>query len=256
MAPAAWMEATARASPSASRTSACTVTRSAPASRNHGSCSNGLSIIRCTSSGSDVAFFNCFTIGTPMVRFGTKCPSMTSTCTYPAPASSMRAMSRPRFMKSADRMDGAIFTGSNMRNSLSGRCRLFDRPHSSATPRATACPAGGTRRKPHVGGTASTWKDRAHRHYLLQGIGDCVSPWSPAPPTGSAGGATQGYGRSKRQKPAPMPADTRFKAPSGTCRRKAASFGWTTQVMSVAAAPNARAFCRHTWPMKLQNMSL
>ena len=60
-----------------------------------------------------VIFFSCLTTGTPMVRFGTKWPSMTSTCTYPAPPASMTLMSRCRFMKSADRMDGAILTGSN-----------------------------------------------------------------------------------------------------------------------------------------------
>ena len=108
------MAATARASPSASSASACTVTESAPASRNQGSCSSGFAIMRCTSSGRLVAFFSCLTTGTPIVRFGTKWPSMTSTWTYPAPAFSISSMSRPRCMKSADRMDGAIFTGSNM----------------------------------------------------------------------------------------------------------------------------------------------
>ena len=124
-APAAWMAAMARMSWSASSASACTVTESAPASRNHGSCSSGFAIMRCTSSGRFVAFLSCLTTGTPIVRFGTKWPSITSTCTYPAPASSMSAMSRPRCMKSADRMDGAIFTDSNMLLPSSSLLRSF-----------------------------------------------------------------------------------------------------------------------------------
>src|SRR5450759_1171941 len=40
--------------------------------------------------------------------FGTKCPSMTSTCSKRAPPRSTLATSSPRRAKSADRMDGAI----------------------------------------------------------------------------------------------------------------------------------------------------
>ena len=67
--------------------------------------------MRCTSQTSEVAAFSCFKSGTPMVRFGTKWPSITSMCTKPAPAASIMAMSAPRFMKSADRIEGAILTG-------------------------------------------------------------------------------------------------------------------------------------------------
>ena len=81
---------------------------------NHGSCTSGLLIIRCTSSGRSVVRLRYLTKGTPIDRFGTKWPSITSTCTASAPASSISATSRPMFMKSAERMDGAICTGSNI----------------------------------------------------------------------------------------------------------------------------------------------
>src|ERR1039458_781714 len=48
------------------------------------------------------------TTGGPMVRLGTKWPSMTSTCSMVAPARSTRAMSSARRAKSADRIDGTI----------------------------------------------------------------------------------------------------------------------------------------------------
>src|SRR5690554_3023055 len=43
-----------------------------------------------------------------MVILGTKCPSMTSTCTQSQPASSIARTSSPRRAKSADNMEGAI----------------------------------------------------------------------------------------------------------------------------------------------------
>src|SRR5687767_7921745 len=45
----------------------------------------------------------------PMVRFGTKRPSMTSMWRRSAPPASTRAMSSASAAKSADRIDGAIF---------------------------------------------------------------------------------------------------------------------------------------------------
>jgi hypothetical protein len=42
--------------------------------------------------------------------FGTKCPSITSTCTQSAPAASIARTSSPSAAKSADRIDGAILT--------------------------------------------------------------------------------------------------------------------------------------------------
>ena len=119
--PASWIMATARTSPSSSSTSACTFTRSAPASMNQGISSRGLSIMRCTSQTRDVAGLSDFNSGTPMVRLGTKWPSMTSMCTKPAPAASIMATSSPRRMKSADRREGAIFTGWYMGTSLLAR---------------------------------------------------------------------------------------------------------------------------------------
>ncbi len=109
--PASWIMATARTSSSSVSTSACTFTRSAPASMNQGISVRGLSIMRCTSQTSEVAALSCFSSGTPMVRLGTKWPSMTSIWTKAAPACSIMAMSSAKCMKSADKMDGAIFTG-------------------------------------------------------------------------------------------------------------------------------------------------
>src|SRR5271157_3453271 len=48
------------------------------------------------------------TTGGPMVRLGTKWPSMTSRCRMVAPARSTRAISSAKRAKSADRIDGTI----------------------------------------------------------------------------------------------------------------------------------------------------
>src|SRR4051794_5756884 len=48
------------------------------------------------------------TTGGPMVRLGTKWPSMTSRCRREAPPRSTRAISSARRAKSADRMEGTI----------------------------------------------------------------------------------------------------------------------------------------------------
>src|SRR5688572_13573260 len=48
------------------------------------------------------------TTGGPMLRFGTKWPSITSTWSWSGAAGSMRAMASPRAAKSAARMLGAI----------------------------------------------------------------------------------------------------------------------------------------------------
>src|SRR5262249_47518728 len=50
------------------------------------------------------------TTGGPMVRLGTKWPSMTSRCNNLAPPRSTRAISSARRAKSADRIDGTIST--------------------------------------------------------------------------------------------------------------------------------------------------
>src|ERR1035438_7974823 len=50
------------------------------------------------------------TTGGPMVRFGTKWPSITSRCSMEAPPRSAEAISRSRRAKSADRIDGTIST--------------------------------------------------------------------------------------------------------------------------------------------------
>ena len=65
-------------------------------------------IIRCTSK----VFFECglsaCTTSGPMVMFGTKWPSITSTWIQSQPAASMARTSSPSRAKSAERMDGAM----------------------------------------------------------------------------------------------------------------------------------------------------
>ena len=73
--------------------SACTEIMAAPASTNASRYRSGCVIIRCTSSGSRVARCSAVTTGGPMVRFGTKWPSITSTWIRSAPPASTRAMS-------------------------------------------------------------------------------------------------------------------------------------------------------------------
>ena len=68
----------------------------------------GLVIIRWTSSGSVVARRIAATTGGPMVRLGTKWPSMTSTWIQSAPASSTARTSSPSRPKSAARIDAAM----------------------------------------------------------------------------------------------------------------------------------------------------
>ena len=58
--------------------------------------------------GSRVARFTASTMNGPIVMFGTKCPSITSTCTQSAPPRSMESSSSPRRVKSAARIDGAM----------------------------------------------------------------------------------------------------------------------------------------------------
>src|SRR5258705_8369383 len=65
--------------------------------------------MRCRSSGRRVRFRMDSITGGPMLRLGTKWPSMTSTWSRSAPAVSTRAMASPSAAKSADRMRGAIF---------------------------------------------------------------------------------------------------------------------------------------------------
>src|SRR5258705_2628380 len=68
-------------------------------------------IMRCASSGSRVTRRSERTTAGPSVRFGTKCPSMTSTWMRSAPAASASATCSPRRAKSADRIDGASAIG-------------------------------------------------------------------------------------------------------------------------------------------------
>src|SRR3990167_2742039 len=64
--------------------------------------------MRWTSRGSRARLRRDSMTGGPMVRFGTKWPSITSTWSRSAPAASTRAMASPSAAKSAERMLGAI----------------------------------------------------------------------------------------------------------------------------------------------------
>ena len=88
--------------------SGCTVRMSAPASAKALRYGSAGAIIRWTSSTvltcGRIACTNCG----PKVMLGTKCPSMTSTCTQSAPCCSIARHSAPKAAKSADRIEGAI----------------------------------------------------------------------------------------------------------------------------------------------------
>src|SRR5580698_2923033 len=80
----------------------------APASANAGINSSGFSIIKWQSNGtSRTALRSDFTTGGPIVIFGTKCPSMMSTCSTVPPPSIAALACSPRREKSAERIDGA-----------------------------------------------------------------------------------------------------------------------------------------------------
>src|SRR5215831_14473364 len=68
---------------------------SVPACTNSSTKKSGLEIIRCASSGKRVTLRSDLTTSAPMERFGTKCPSMTSTWMRSAPARS-GGRNRPR----------------------------------------------------------------------------------------------------------------------------------------------------------------
>src|SRR5690606_15811972 len=91
--------------------STCTVSESAPASTNASRCSSGFSTMRCTSIGSRVTLRIAAVTAGPTVRLGTKWPSMTSTWIQSAPACSAARTCSPRRVKSAERIEGAIFRG-------------------------------------------------------------------------------------------------------------------------------------------------
>src|SRR3989338_3209832 len=82
---------------------------SAPASANTSMYLSGSEIIRWTSNGSFVAFLIEATIAGPKVMFGTKCPSITSTCSSSTCFSTFFTSS-PSLEKSAESIDGAILT--------------------------------------------------------------------------------------------------------------------------------------------------
>src|SRR6186713_3260343 len=67
--------------------------------------------IRWTSNGLALCGRSAFTTGGPIVRLGTKWPSITSTWIQSAPAASIARISSPRRAKSADNIEGAMRTG-------------------------------------------------------------------------------------------------------------------------------------------------
>jgi hypothetical protein len=80
----------------------------------------------------------------PIVRFGTKRPSITSTWIQSAPAASAARTSSPSREKSADRIDGATMIGRAMRDlsQLIGRQARPLRHSIWSAPSGPALPAG------------------------------------------------------------------------------------------------------------------
>src|SRR6266446_3570381 len=68
---------------------------------------SGFSIIKWQSSGTFTAFRKLFTTGGPNVMFGTKCPSITSTCKIVPPPSIACSASLPSCAKFDESIDGA-----------------------------------------------------------------------------------------------------------------------------------------------------
>src|SRR6516225_2329096 len=99
----------------------CTEIHVAPASANGGMNSSGLSIIRWQSKMvSGKALRSEATTGGPMVRFGTKCPSMMSTCSSVPPPSSACLACAAKFAKFEERIEGASSTVRGKRVLLRG----------------------------------------------------------------------------------------------------------------------------------------
>jgi hypothetical protein len=84
---------------------------SAPALANAWRYGSTGAIIRCTSRIFGVCRRSALTTSGPIVRFGTKCPSITSTWIQSAPAASIARTSSPSLAKSAERIEGAISSG-------------------------------------------------------------------------------------------------------------------------------------------------
>src|SRR5579883_1375096 len=72
--------------------------------------SSGFSIIMWQSMGREVTFRSDASTGVPIVRLGTKCPSITSKCMTVPPPASAALTSSARCAKSADRIDGSSST--------------------------------------------------------------------------------------------------------------------------------------------------
>src|SRR4051812_143290 len=75
-------------------------------------------IIRCTSKIFLLCGRSAFTTSGPIEILGTKCPSITSTCTQSAPAASIARTSSPSLAKSDARIGGAMGRGRDI--SVSG----------------------------------------------------------------------------------------------------------------------------------------
>ena len=91
---------------------------SEPALAKASRCGSQGEIIRWTSSGFLVIGRSAFTTSGPNVITGTKCPSITSRWIQSAPAASTARTSSASFEKSEARMDGAIFSGRDMKTLL------------------------------------------------------------------------------------------------------------------------------------------
>ncbi len=82
------------------------VTRSAPALANRSTYFSGSTIIKCTSINLSVDSVMAFSTGNPNEMLGTNTPSITSMCTHSAALRSIILVSRSKWPKSADSIEG------------------------------------------------------------------------------------------------------------------------------------------------------
>mmetsp|Transcript_1562 Transcript_1562/g.5144 ORF Transcript_1562/g.5144 Transcript_1562/m.5144 type:complete len:214 (-) Transcript_1562:28-669(-) len=107
---------------------------SAPALAKSGMRCSGSTIIRWQSRGLSVTGRSASTTSGPIVMFGTKRPSITSTCTQSQPALSMASTCSPSLAKLAERIDGATMISLLEQRST----REVAKTRTEALPRAPA----------------------------------------------------------------------------------------------------------------------
>src|ERR1700677_3718316 len=144
-------------------TSTWTVQPSAPASRNGSRYQAGSVIIRWVSKKRSVCSRSDETTGGPMVRLGTKCPSMTSTWSHSEPGAIWSTAS-DRQPKSAERIDGATRnSGSEVGVTMAGE------PTGDGGSHPESLTGRGVHAVPPGGGVDLSAALRVHRHQTETG---------------------------------------------------------------------------------------